>query len=97
MLGEGIEDIHMLIFRILTDQFPQTYYFEAFIGKWLVHIFWHRSDPDFIHVNTARFCLISRYPYCTDFIGNHSYQHGLFTNGWKTRSLDVWKPVRNRT
>ena len=23
--------------------------------------------------------------------------HGLFTNGWETRSRDVWKPVRNRT
>ena len=23
--------------------------------------------------------------------------HGLFTNGWETRSRDVWKPVSNRT
>ena len=25
------------------------------------------------------------------------FQHGLFTNGWETRSRDVWKPVSNRT
>ena len=25
------------------------------------------------------------------------YHHGLFTNGWETRSRDVWKPVSNRT
>ena len=29
-------------------------------------------------------------------IGIKSY-HGLFTNGWKTRSRDAWKPVSNRT
>ena len=27
----------------------------------------------------------------------NSTDHGLFTNGWETRSRDVWKPVRNRT
>ena len=26
-----------------------------------------------------------------------SFQHGLFTNGWETRSRDVWEPVSNRT
>ena len=25
------------------------------------------------------------------------FDHGLFTNGWETRSRDVWKPVSNRT
>ena len=25
------------------------------------------------------------------------YEHGLFTNGWETKSRDVWKPVSNRT
>ena len=25
------------------------------------------------------------------------FNHGLFTNGWETRSRDVWKPVSNRT
>ena len=24
-----------------------------------------------------------------------SFNHGLFTNGWETRSRDVWKPVSN--
>ena len=27
----------------------------------------------------------------------YSLQHGLFTNGWETRSRHVWKPVSNRT
>ena len=25
------------------------------------------------------------------------FNHGLFMNGWETRSRDVWKPVSNRT
>ena len=27
----------------------------------------------------------------------YQLNHGLFTNGWETRSRDVWKPVSNRT
>ena len=30
-------------------------------------------------------------------LNNCELKHGLFTNGWETRSRDVWKPVRNRT
>ena len=25
------------------------------------------------------------------------FHHGLFTNGWETRSCDMWKPVSNQT
>ena len=28
---------------------------------------------------------------------NNLSNHRLFTNGWETRSRDVWKPVSNRT
>ena len=31
---------------------------------------------------------------CAAHVGLH---HGLFTNGWETRSRDMWKPVSNRT
>ena len=30
-------------------------------------------------------------------LSQYDCNHGLFTNGWKTRSRDVWKPVSNRT
>ena len=30
-------------------------------------------------------------------VSSRIFNHGLFTNGWETRSRDVWKPVSNRT
>ena len=38
-------------------------------------------------------CSLSEFMFaCFDWLN-----HGLFTNGWETRSRDVWKPVSNRT
>ena len=44
---------------------------------------------EFIYVAFDKFMQnFARYDY---------FLHGLFTNGWETRSRDVWKPVSNRT
>ena len=41
----------------------------------------------------SRFFLVSK----LETLDTISFYHGLFTNGWETRSHDMWKPVSNRT